>query len=67
MKRRQTYPPGWDERRIREVIDHYEIQTDDERLAEIEAARTAANISMMAVPTELVPKVNVLIAKKRRA
>ena len=31
-------PPGWDEKRVREVIEHYENQTEEEHLAEIEAA-----------------------------
>ena len=66
-KPKQKYPPGWDEKRVREVIDHYENQTEAEQYAEIEAALRAANITMMAVPTELVPKVRALIAKKRSA
>ena len=69
MKKKQTqkYPAGWDEKRVREVIEYYENQTDEEHLAEIEAAEKAENITMMAVPTELVPKVRALIAKKRSA
>ena len=66
-KPKQKYPPGWDEKRVQEVIDHYENQTDEEQHAEIEAALRAENITMMAVPTELVPKVRALIAKKRSA
>lgn len=63
MKKKQKYPPGWDQKRVQEVIDYYENQTDEQRLAEIEAARKAKNITMMAVPTDLVPKVRALIAK----
>jgi len=66
-KQKQEFPPGWDEKRVREVIDYYENQSDEEHLAEIEAAEKAENITMMAVPTELVPKVRALIAKKRSA
>jgi hypothetical protein len=33
----QKLPPGWDEARIREVIEHYDAQVEDERAAEIEA------------------------------
>ena len=66
-KPKQEYPLGWDEKRVREVIDYYENQSDEEHLAEIEAAQKAENITMMAVPTELVPKVRALIAKKRSA
>jgi hypothetical protein len=67
MKRKQKLPAGWDENRVQEVIDHYENQTDEERLAEIEAARKAKNITMMAVPTDLVPKVRAMIAKRQSA
>lgn len=63
----QKYPAGWDEKRVREVIEHYENQTDEEHLTEIEGARNAESITIMAVPTELVPQVRALIAKKRSA
>lgn len=33
------FPPGWDEARVREVIEHYEHQSEDEAVAEDEAAR----------------------------
>ena len=41
MRRRNKnrFPPGWDERRVREVIDHYDNQTADEAFAEDEAFR----------------------------
>ena len=29
----QKFPPGWDEARIREVIEHYDSQDEDERAA----------------------------------
>ena len=34
----QKFPPGWDEKRVKALIDHYEDQTEDEEFAEIEAA-----------------------------
>jgi hypothetical protein len=61
---KQKFPPGWDEQRVQEVLAHYENQTEDEQFAEIEAARDAEGITMMAVPTELVPEVRALIARK---
>jgi hypothetical protein len=64
---RQKFPPGWDEERVREVFAHYESQTEDEQFAEIEAAREAESITMMAVPTELAPEVRALIARKHSA
>jgi hypothetical protein len=64
---KQKFPPGWDEKRVREVLAHYENQTEDEQFAEIEAAREAEGITMMAVPTELVPEVRALLARKQSA
>ncbi|NLX96537.1 MAG: hypothetical protein GXY83_10210 [Rhodopirellula sp.] len=64
---KQNFPPGWDEQRVREVLAHYENQSEDEQFAEIEAAREAEEITMMAVPTELAPEVRALIARKQSA
>jgi hypothetical protein len=63
----QRFPPGWDEARVREVIAHYESQTDDEQFAEIEAAGEAEGVTMMAVPTELVAEVRALVVRKQSA
>ena len=63
----QRFPPGWDEERVREVLAHYENQSEDEQFAEIEAAREAEGITMMAVPTELVPAVRALIVREQSA
>jgi hypothetical protein len=60
----QKFPPGWDEDRVQEVLAHYEGQTEDEQFAEIEAAREAEGITLMAIPTELVPEVRALLARK---
>ncbi len=32
------FPPNWDEERVQSVIEHYESQTEDEAVAEDEAA-----------------------------
>ena len=58
------YPPGWDEKRVRRVLEHYESQSDDEAVAEDEAAYEQTTDTAMAVPVELVPAVRALIAKK---
>lgn len=64
---KQNFPPGWDEQRVRDVLAHYENQSEDEQFAEIEAAGEAEGITMMAVPTELAPEVRALIARKQSA
>jgi hypothetical protein len=67
MKKKQKFPPGWNEKRIKELIAHYENQTEDEEFADIEAARQAKDITLMAIPTELVPEVRALLARKQSA
>ncbi|MBM4039485.1 MAG: hypothetical protein FJ290_13315 [Planctomycetes bacterium] len=64
---KQKFPPGWDEKRVREVIAHYESQSEDEQFAEIEAAMQQQGITMMAVPNDLAPEVRALIARRRSA
>ncbi len=57
------FPPGWDEARVQSVIAHYEQQTEDEAVAEDEAAFQDEGSTLMAIPTELVPAVLELIDK----
>jgi hypothetical protein len=60
------FPPGWDEERVRRVIAHYEAQTEDEAVAEDEAAPERDRETLMVVPTDLVPAIRALIAQRRR-
>ena len=57
-----SFPSGWDEDRVREVLAHYEAQTEDEAVAEDEAAFEDQSQTFMVIPTALVPKVRALIA-----
>ena len=59
------YPPGWDEERVRRLLEHYEAQSDEEAVAEDEAADEAPTHTAMDVPVELVPIIRELIAKRR--
>ena len=61
---KQKLPAGWDEARVRRVLDHYENQTEEEAVAEDEAAFQAAGQTVMIVPTRLVPKIRQLIARR---
>ncbi|MDO9531832.1 MAG: hypothetical protein Q7O12_06845 [Deltaproteobacteria bacterium] len=65
MKKKSTYPPGWDESRVLRVLAHYEQQTEAEAVAEDEAAFENQTQTAMEVPVELVPVVRELIAKHR--
>ena len=60
-----TFPPGWNEERVRRVLEHYEAQSDEEAVAEDEAAYDSTTHTAMEVPVELVPAVRELIAKRR--
>ena len=59
------FPPGWDEQRVQRVLEHYESQTDEEAVAEDEAAFEATDHTAMEIPIDLVPAVRELIAKRR--
>ena len=67
IKRKQKFPAGWDEKRIRKLAEHYDNQTEDEQVAEHEEAFRAKNQTIMVVPTELVPEIIKLINRKRPA
>lgn len=60
-----TYPDGWDEARVKRVLVHYERQSDEEAVAEDEAAYESTTHTAMEVPVELVPAVRELLAKRR--
>ncbi len=66
-KKKQQYPAGWDEGRVRRLAEHYDNQTEDEQVAEHEAAMQAEDQTIMVVPTELVPEIVKFINKKRPA
>lgn len=60
---RNRYPPGWDARRVRRVIKHYDSQTEKDAAAEDEAFFGKNRRTVMRVPLRLVPKVRQLIAR----
>jgi hypothetical protein len=64
-QRKQAYPAGWDEERIRKLAERYDNQTEAEQVAEHKAAFLAQGQTVMVVPTELVPETVKLINKKR--
>lgn len=63
----QKFPPGWDEARVREVLAHYESQSEDEQFTEVEAALEAKDVTVMVVSTSLVPEVRALLARTEGA
>lgn len=62
----KKFPPGWDEARVQPVLAHYESQSEEEAVAEDEAAAENAADTLMEVPKPLVPVVRELIAEHER-
>ena len=56
------FPPGWDEARVRELIDHHEAMTEEELEAELDPTRADDGQTVMVIPSELVPAVRALLA-----
>ncbi|MGH7909348.1 MAG: hypothetical protein ACRENW_05805 [Thermodesulfobacteriota bacterium] len=61
--KQSKFPPGWNEERVRRVLAHYEDQTEEEAVAEDEAAFESQTQTVMEIPNELVPVVRELIAR----
>ena len=61
--KQSKYPPGWDEARVREVLAHYEEQTEEEAVAEDEAAFEDQTQTVMEIPNELIPAVRELLGR----
>jgi len=65
--KQSKFPSGWDENRVKQVLEHYETQSEVEAVAEDEATFEAPDLTVMEIPTELVPEVRELIAKHKVA
>lgn len=64
MKDKNNYPPGWNLERVRRLIQRYETQTDEEAIAEDEAAFEDQTQAFMEIPNELIPSVRALLAEQ---
>jgi hypothetical protein len=67
MKKLNRFPKGWNEARVREVLEHYESQTEEEALAEDEAVFRKRDYTVMVVPKGLVPAITKLVAQEKAA
>ncbi|NKC11226.1 MAG: hypothetical protein GKR94_03170 [Gammaproteobacteria bacterium] len=61
--KQSRFPKGWDEKRVSDLLAHYETQTEDGIVAEDEATLLVPEQTIMEVPSELVPMVRELIVK----
>lgn len=64
MNQENSFPPGWDEERVRRVLDYYEALSEEEAVAEDEAAFENSKGTVMEIPQELVPAVRRLLAER---
>ena len=64
--KQSKFPPVWYEKKVQRVLKHYEQQTEEEAVAEDEAAYEDSSQAIMEVPRELVPSIRELIAKHKR-
>ena len=60
-----SFPPGWNEDRVRKVLEHYERQTDEQAVAEDEAVFADQPETVISVPIDLVPAVRELIGRQQ--
>jgi len=58
------FPKGWNEERVKRVLAHYDSQSEEEAVAEDEAAWEDTSQAFMAIPNDLVPAVRELLAKR---
>jgi hypothetical protein len=65
--KQNEFPNGWDEKRVSAVLKHYDMQSEEEAIAEDEAAFETPGQTFMGIPIELVPEVRELIAKLKVA
>jgi hypothetical protein len=59
------YPKGWNKKKIDALVKHYDQQTEDEEVAEDEAAFNDPNQTIVLIPMALLPKVNKLLSAYR--
>lgn len=62
---KNQFPPGLDEAKIKNIIEHYENQTEDEAVTEDERIINNDRQTMMQIPNNLVPIVRELIAQSQ--
>ena len=62
--KQSEFPEGWDAERVKRVLAYYESQPEEEAVAEDEAAYETPGHTMMEVPTDLVPVIREMIARR---
>jgi len=63
IMKKNVFPHGWSEEKVRKILRHYENQTEEEAVAEDEASFRHRNQTFMEIPKKLVSSVRQLLAK----
>jgi hypothetical protein len=64
----QNFPAGWDEQRVKRLIEELDSRTDEEWIAADEAAaREGEGQAVITVPTALLPEIRRLLASHKSA
>jgi hypothetical protein len=58
------YPTGWNEERVRKLLRYYETQTEEEAVAEDEAAFRRRDQAVIVVLKHFVPTITRMIARE---
>ncbi len=66
--KKQKFPKGWNEKRVKQLIAELDARTDEEWIAADEAAATDANDqTVITVPSKLLPEIRRLLASHKSA
>lgn len=68
MMKKQRFPKGWNEKRVKELIAELDARTDEEWIAADEAAAVDSDDqTVITVPKALLPKIRRLLASHKTA
>jgi len=62
--KKTKFPKGWDEAKVRQVLAHYENQSEEQAAAEDDKIFANVRSTYMQIPVKLVPAVRKLLARR---
>ncbi|HWE96019.1 MAG TPA: hypothetical protein VG269_18800 [Tepidisphaeraceae bacterium] len=57
------YPKGWSRKKVLDVMEYYENQSEEDAIAEAEAAYRKRKSALVEIPSKLLPQVRRLLAR----
>jgi hypothetical protein len=61
--KKQRFPPGWHEKRIRQVLAHYENQREEQAVNKDKGSLKGNRRTLVEVPSELMPLIRRIVAQ----